>query len=203
MCITAYRELSTLFNTNLHHRRLRPDNIQHILHNLERIFPMNLLPILESLNHIIYEFLCHVLVQSHTVIRILDGNRIDIEILKRRSWLGHLDSFLKVHSAHQLFALRQSQFCGLIVRFPFNDGFEVFEGSARVQNGSVGQCSSPVCLYPGSEIQTSYGRMRDSLYLHVRRVKFEGLGRIGNGISVSLHFDVSLLRYSVLARIFS
>lgn len=41
--------------------------------------------------------------------------------------------------------------------------------------------------------------MRESVYLHVRRVKLKGLGRIGNGISVRLHFDVSLFKYSVLA----
>lgn len=43
-----------------------------------------------------------------------------------------------------------------------------------------------------SETETSTGRMRDSIYLHVCRIKLEGLGRIGDGISVSLHFDVSL-----------
>ena len=60
--------------------------------------------------------------------------------------------------------------------------------------------SMPISRLSDTEISTD--RMRDSIYLHVCRIKLEGLGRIGDGISVSLHFDVSLFKHPVLAYFF-
>lgn len=146
MRITAHSQLCALFHSNLDHRRLRIDNISNRLDDLENILAVDLLPILEPLNHVVNELLRHFTPQSNTVILIIDNDRVDIHLLERRRRLGDFDRLFELDTTHELLALCQLQFRIAIVRFPSNDGLEVFKSSLVVEDGSVRDRSSPVRL---------------------------------------------------------
>lgn len=49
--------------------------------------------------------------------------------------------------ADELFTLGKLEFGVFVVRFSFDDGLEVSEGVAGVEDGCVGDCTPPVCLF--------------------------------------------------------
>lgn len=97
--------MSTLVNADFHHRRLGVHKLLHSLNDLERVFAMDLLPGLKPLNHIIDKFLGHFISQPNPVIVIINPDRIDIQLLKRRWRVRDLDRFLKLDPPHQLLAV--------------------------------------------------------------------------------------------------
>lgn len=107
MSITANSQLRALVHPNLNHSRLSIDKVLNSLDNLERILPVNLLPILKPLNHVINELLSHLRPESHAIIRIIHGDSINIQALKSRRRVGDLNGLLKFQPSDQFLALGQ------------------------------------------------------------------------------------------------
>lgn len=82
MCVTTHSQFIPLFHPDLNHRRFRIDKIPNSLDDLEHILAVNLLPVLEPLNHIIDELLCHFIPNPDTVIPIVHSHRIDIQVFE-------------------------------------------------------------------------------------------------------------------------
>jgi hypothetical protein len=132
VCVTAYCQLRALVHSSLHHRRFRLRDVEHALDDLKRIFPVDLLPVLEAINHVVDELLCHFVVQPGAVIAIVDSDRVDVEVLKYRRGVGDFDSLLKLNPTNQFFTFGQLQLCVSVARFLLDDGLEVLEGGLGV-----------------------------------------------------------------------
>ena len=78
MRVTADCQLSTLVHTNLDHGWFRIHDVLDSLDDLEGILAMNFLAVLEPLDHIIDELLRHFLLQSHTIIAVVNCYGDDI-----------------------------------------------------------------------------------------------------------------------------
>ena len=107
MGITADGQLIPFLDPNLHHGRFGIEEILGGLDNLKHILAMNLLATLEALNHIIYKLERHFTPQSYSIVLILDADRVDIQILKRRRWIRHLDGLFELNLANKLLAFGQ------------------------------------------------------------------------------------------------
>lgn len=105
MCVTTHCQFIPLFHPDLNHRRLRIDKIPNRLDDLENILAMDLLPILEPLNHIIDKLLRHFLPKPGTVISIVHRHRIDIQIFKSRRRIANLNRLLEFHTTDELLAV--------------------------------------------------------------------------------------------------
>lgn len=132
MCVTAYCQLRTLIHSNLHHGRFRLRDVKYVLDDLERIFSVDLLPVLETINHVIDELLCHFLVQPDASVAIVDRDRVDVEVLKHRGRVGDLDSLLEFDPTNPFFTVDQLQFCVSVARFLLDDDLEVFDGGLGI-----------------------------------------------------------------------
>lgn len=146
MSITADGQLLARINTNLHHRRLVVYNVLYSLDNLEDIFAVNVLAILEPLDHIIDELLRHLTPKAHTIIVILHLDSIDVQALKCGRRVGDLNGLLKFYTTDELLTLCQLDLRILVVWLPLDDGLEIPKGSLIVEDGGFGKGTSPVCL---------------------------------------------------------
>lgn len=116
MSVTADRQLNIVRNFHLHHGRLI---VQHLLRGndyLVDIFLVDLLPVLEALRHVIDELLRHLVPEPRTVVAILDYHGVEVESLRRRGLILHLDGGEEVELPHDLLAFRELQLGVLIGR---------------------------------------------------------------------------------------
>ena len=146
MRITTDGQLSALVHPDFNHCRLRIDKVLHCLYNLEDIFAMYLLAVLEPLEHIVNELLRHLGAQPHAIVLVVHGHRIDIQLLERGGRVTNLDGLFESLPSHKLLAVRQFQFRIAVIGFFLHDSLEVLQGLPVVQDSSVGQGTSPVCL---------------------------------------------------------
>lgn len=146
MRVTANRQMRALVHANFHHSRFRIEQVLGSLDNLERILAMNALPGLKPLNHIIDKLLRHLAPQPDAIIAIIDPNSLDIQLLKRRRRIRHLNSLLKLQPAHQLLALGELQLRIAVIRLPLNDSFEILKRLFVVEDSGIRKRSSPIRL---------------------------------------------------------
>jgi hypothetical protein len=83
MSISADRNSLPLFYLHLHHGRLIVHELLDRQYDLEHIFLRQLLPILESRDHVVNELLCHLLAQLHTIVALLQRHMLQIQALGR------------------------------------------------------------------------------------------------------------------------
>ena len=66
--VTTDSHQLALGHLGLHHGWLLVDNILHGQDDLESVLPVNLLAVLESLNHVVDELLCHLVAELDTIV---------------------------------------------------------------------------------------------------------------------------------------
>lgn len=200
--------MGALIDADFDHRRLRIDKLLDGLDNLERIFAMDLLPVLEPLEHIVDELLRHLAPQPHAVIAIVHLDRVDIQVLERGRRLGDLNGLLELKPAHQLLAVRELQPRIAVIRLPLDNGLKVLQGVAVIQDGGVRQRSPPICLVGESgntfSFYLSHPRVRgtglvgtdctdgERTDLGVGGIQLQRLRGIGDREAVGFEFDMGL-----------
>lgn len=105
MCVTTHCQFIPLFHPDLNHRRFRIDQVSNRLDDLEHVLAVDLLPVLEPLNHIIDKLLCHFLLKPGTIISIVHRHRIDIQIFESRRRIANLNRLLEFHTTDELLAV--------------------------------------------------------------------------------------------------
>jgi hypothetical protein len=146
MCITANRQLLARLNANLHHRRLGVHKVLDSLDNLEDILAVDLLSILEPLNHVVNEFLCHFLAEAHTIVTILNLDSTNIQIRKCGGRVRNLNGLLEVYPANELFTLGSLELRALVVGLPLGNSLEILQSILVIKNGSISQTTAPISL---------------------------------------------------------
>lgn len=146
MRVSADRQFGPLFHSDLHQGRLLADDVQNRLDDLERELAMDLLPVLESLDHVVDKLLGHLVTQPDPVVAVIDDDLVDVQILERGGRVPDFNRLLKLETAHQLLAFRKLQLGLPVVWLPLDNGSEVLEGFAGVEDGSVGERPSPIRL---------------------------------------------------------
>lgn len=79
--VSTDSKLLALLNLCLDHGGLVVNNILYSQDDLENVLPMDLLAVLESLNHIVDVFLCHLVAQLSTIVAVLDNHVGQIQTL--------------------------------------------------------------------------------------------------------------------------
>lgn len=105
VCVTTHCQFIPLFHPDLNHRRFRIDKIPNRLDNLEHILAVDLLPVLEPLDHIIDKPLCHFVPNPDTVISIVHRHRIDIQVFESRWRVANLNRLLEFHTTDEFLAV--------------------------------------------------------------------------------------------------
>lgn len=146
MRITANRQLDVFRNLHLHHGRLVVQQLLHGDDYLVDVFLVDLLPVLEPLRHVVDELLRHLLAQPHAVVALLHGHGVDVEPLRRRGLVAHLDGGEEVELPHDLLAFRKLQLGVLVVRVQLHALLEVLERRLGPEDGGLGEASPVVGL---------------------------------------------------------
>lgn len=143
MRVTANRQFLARIHSNFHHCRLGVHEILYSLDYLEDILAVDLLAILEPLDHVIDKLLGHFVPEAHTVVAIVDLHRIDVQPLECRWRFGNLNRLLEFYTANQFLTICQLKLRIAVAGLAFHHSLEILEGRLVVENGRVCQGTTP------------------------------------------------------------
>lgn len=146
MCITADGKLDIVRYSNLNHGRLIVDDPLSLNYNLVGVFFMDLLAVLEALDHVVNEFLSYLVSKVYSVVIRFDGNRVDIKTRGGGGFVANIDSSIKVVLSHNLLAVSELKLGVFIVRVEFNAFLEVFNCVLGFEDGGVGNGAAEIGL---------------------------------------------------------
>lgn len=182
MCITADGKFDVVRYSKLNHGRLIIDDLLRLNYNLVGVFFMNLLAILEALDHIVNKFLCHLVSKMYSVVIWFNGNRINIETLGGGGFVANVDSGVKVMLSHNLLAVGQLKLGIFIVRVEFNAFLEVFDCVLGFEDGGVGNSAAEVGLraHDGLELPK---RKRELIVLTLVNLGFSSIAFVASAMA--------------------
>lgn len=181
MRIAANRQGYSLGDGHLTERRLRIDNVLHGNNDLVDVFPMDLLPVLESFHHVVDELLRHLLLQPDSIILRLHDHGVDVEAFGGRRLLANLDGGEEVELPHDLLALGELDLGISVVGVELQTRLEVLQGLLRLENGRVCNSATEICL--------------DKLW-----IQFDGFRGVRNRIAICFGLEVRLRRSPSVGR---
>lgn len=173
MSITADCQLLILGHLGLDHGGLVVHKLLHSQDYLENVFPVQVLAILEPLNHVVDELLGHLVSKLGTIVAGVNSHVFQIQAFCCRGCISHLDGLEEGIALDQLLTCVVLDLCGSVAWLLLDDNLPVVDGVRVSENCRVCDCSSVVCL---DEI----------------RVHFYRLGCIGYCVSIGLKLDVCL-----------
>lgn len=147
--IAADCQLVILGHLHLDHCGFLVDNVLDSKNDLVNVFARELLPILESLNHVVDEFLSHLVSKLRAVVAGFDSHLIEIETLSGRGCFRDLDGLEKSISLDELLTSIELNLGDLVVWILLDDYLPVVDGIAVFEYGGVSDRSSVVCLDKG------------------------------------------------------
>lgn len=135
--IAADGELDVIGYCDLDHCRLFVHNLLDGNDDLVHKFLVDLLPVLEPLDHVIDELLCHLILDLHAIIVWLDRDGINVQTFGSRGFVANLNGSIEVELSDNLLAVGELELGILIVGVELGDQLEVTKSIFWLENGSV------------------------------------------------------------------
>lgn len=146
MSVSADGYLLALLNLSFDHGGLVVNNVLDCQDDLENMLPVDLLAILESLDHVINVFLSHLVSQLGAIVAVLNDHAVQVQTLRGRRGIGDLDSLEEGIALDKLLTCVALSLGNLVTGTLLHYNFPVVDSVGMSQDGSVGNSSSVVCL---------------------------------------------------------
>lgn len=145
--VAAHRELDVVGDGHFHHCRLVVDNLLDGQDDLVDIFPVDLLAVLETLNHVVDKLLRHeVALEASSVVVGVDSHVLEVQAFCGRGLIADLDGGKEGHLPHNLLALLELEACILVAGVELDALLEIVNGLLGAEDSCPGETATVVCL---------------------------------------------------------
>ena len=156
--ITAHSELNIVRYLHLHHRGLLVHDLLDSHDDLVDEFLVDLLAVLEPLDHVVNELLRHLVLDLYAVVVRFDSDSIEVEAFGGRGLVAHFYGSVEVELSHDLLAFGKLELRVLVVGVQLRAFLEIFEGILGLENGGVGDGTAEISLDRAWRVSKGWSR---------------------------------------------